>query len=244
MKLFTSNLTNGDVAPVPIKKIYKLVGQSNTDGRGELSGLPVELQGVIPNCLVWWNDEWQPLEAGVNASLALKVGFIINFAYLIQEANPNETHYFHIAAVGGTNIDYWSYPSGVGYINGFNSYRKAYLSLPDFKLQGFWWLQGESDGLTEPLALAYENKEIQLITDYKREYNASQIPWHTINIGNVTAGGVPFADTVRQGKINNNTNNIYQGYYDAYNEPLRVGDEQHFTTAAEISIGEECFNML
>lgn len=243
MKKFYQSLGSNGGGEQPVKKkFYILRGQSNTDGRGQVVNLPPNLQGPIPNSLVWWNDEWQPLEAGANASLTLEVGFIINLAYVLNQSEPDVTHYFNIYAVGGTNIDYWSYPSGQGYLDGISSYQSAFLSMTDFEVQGFYWLQGESDGLTEPLANSYQAKEVQLINDYKREYN-SQAPWYTANIGDVTAGGIPFANTVRQAKINNNSAMVYEGYFDTFDLAL-LPDGQHFTTDSQTTIGQRFFNLI
>lgn len=244
MRLFLNSLGIRGVSTPTTKKLFVLRGQSNMNTRWGLSGVPLYLQGAIPNSFIWHSGGWTPVIAGMITNDPGPIGGdfcnLINFAYLMNQAFPNEIFYYDFWAVGGTDLDYWSKPSGTGWVNGLANHNEILTAHPEIVIQAFLWLQGETDGLDTIRANAYELKEQTFVSDMKDDY-ANSAQWITSNIGDVTAGGLPFADTVRQAKIDNFANNIYEKYFDTFDLPLS-GDGQHFYIDEQIIIGQRFFD--
>ena len=232
MRLIANSISNTQK-----KKLLVLVfGQSNTDGRGEVVNLPSEMKGKIPNSYVWWNNEWQPLEAGVNASATLQVGYIISFAYNWYLADPFTNHYFVINAVGGTAISYWQDGSG-GYNELYDRFYRAIAVEPlGYDLKFMLNYQGETDGENETLSLAYKVAEQNLVATYKSKFG--DVPYILSNIGS----DVTYSENVRIAKTENHNEGITQGLAETDDLPL-LPDNLHLTAAGQVTNGLNLFNI-
>jgi hypothetical protein len=240
MRLFNSSLPNIGTNNEPIKKMFVFRGQSNQNTRWNFADIPVYLQSEIPNSFYWYGGKWEPVAASMPTnSGAGDFCNMINFAYLMNQAYPNEVFYYDFWCVGGTDIDYWSSPSGDGWSGGLNNYNGIAASNRTIKIESFFWLQGETDAITTIAANAYGGKEVQLVSDMRANYQDSK--WITAQITSFTGGGLPYTAIVRQAKTDNFANNIYEGLVETDDLVLNP-DGQHFTLESQITIGQRYFD--
>lgn len=152
-----------------------LDGQSNNKGVGNVALLPENLIGQIPNQYIWWNDEFQLLEAGVNqmgyslsfggASVTTVFGPEMQFAYRRSQAG-NTTYFVKVGMGGRTLQESEANPDfselSVGDLHD-DMVARVTDAITFLQNQGktvnvlkFFWYQGESDGNSSGTAGNYE----------------------------------------------------------------------------------------
>lgn len=151
-------------------KLYAVIGQSNADRSGLLSELtsgeaalynngPISMaNGYDANVYVWWNDEWQLLEPGVNGVDKTGGGTWFGMIYplMVMEAEkyPGENLFVIHQAVGGTGMrntggDPIWLPGGVPssqYQKFIAEYNAAIAAMTSVSAHmKVFWFQGEAD---------------------------------------------------------------------------------------------------
>jgi hypothetical protein len=152
-------------------KLYAVIGQSNADRSGLLSELspgeaaiynngPISMaNGYDANCWIWWDDEWQLLEPGVNGvdKSGGGVWFGAIYAIAVKESikYPGEDLFFLHHAIGGTGmrasdggVPVWL-PGGT-YSSSYETFIREYnnavaaMTSVTAHMKPFWF-QGEAD---------------------------------------------------------------------------------------------------
>ena len=171
-------------------KLYSWCGQSLMDRAELLSALDagqtatyvtngeyLVANGYDANCYVWWDDEWQPINPGVNGvdkdSGGVWFGPLYAFALAEAAKYPGENLYFIHQAVGGTGMKTASgandwLPGGT-YSSMYETWQREYnnaiaalTSVTEF--MPFYWGQGEADSnVDEARSLEYEVNEQTMI---------------------------------------------------------------------------------
>ena len=243
MRLFTQSFMGGDdVDPTDLRKSLLLyVGQSNLNKRNLKADIPEYLLGDIPNCYIFHQGVFYPLNSDFQSNApAGDFASIIQTAYDLNKANPTKEDYFAFWCVGGTKINYWSAPSGIGWNGALDNYTALIDGKPeDWRTDGLVYFQGESDGLLDADSLAYKGKEIQLVTDYNtffRVEDSTKLIW--INLGNIENMGVPYIDNVRQAKIDNFAEGLFDSLVETFDLEVNPLDIQHFAIPQQIEIGK------
>lgn len=105
----------------------------------------------------------------------------LGMAEKLNEAYPDETFFIIKCAWGGTNLyDQWLSPSSVGktgdlykHFVGFVSSSLEYLKAKNYnvKVEGFCWMQGESDSFSTKHATDYEANLTAFIADIRNEFS-------------------------------------------------------------------------
>jgi hypothetical protein len=205
-------------------RLYKWIGQSNMDRADELANLtagqaalynngPISIaNGYDANCYVWWNDEWQLLEAGVNGvnfgsgGEIPYFGPIYPFAVAESAKYPGEDLFFVMNAVPGTNLELnWSSPGGNQWINFKTKYEQAISQLIVTTHMPVYWGQGEADSQVLSYANNYETNEDDFMIAFFTAYNTIDAIVMQINDN----ASYAYKSTVRTAKSNNLTNGNY-----------------------------------
>ncbi len=171
--------------------LFLLVGQSNMAGRGV-----VEAQDKTPHprlLMLSKEGQWVPAVDPLHFDKpSVGVGLGKTFAQIIAEANPGVTIGLIPCAVGGSPIDTWS-PGVLDPATKTHPWddmaKRFSIALPSGTLKAILWHQGESDSKPE-LAPAYEAKLHDLITRFRQEVKAPQIPFIAGQMGKFE--GVPW----------------------------------------------------
>jgi hypothetical protein len=210
--------------------LFLLIGQSNMAGRGRIN--PAE---NTTNPHIWMldrNEQWvlakDPLHFDTENS---GVGLGMTFAKTVLEKNPN----IHIGlipcAVGGTPIRLWAIREKLA----VDALRRAKKGLEAGTLKGILWHQGESD-TSDELVKVYGEKLTALVTDFRRELTAPNIPF--------IAGELPqpCADASEAGKKMKETLNALAKTVHHFGCASSKGlttlaDNVHFDTAAQCKLG-------
>jgi len=166
---------------LPVKNkfhLFLLAGQSNMAGRGD-----VEAQDKIPHprVLVLAKDgTWQPAVDPLHYDKpGAGVGPGRTFAIALAEHDTNITIGLIPAACGGSPISTWELGA---YYDGTKSHpyddaiERTKLALQSGTLKGILWHQGESDW-TETLAPLYQAKLTALITRFRKDLDAPDVPF-------------------------------------------------------------------
>lgn len=182
--------------PTP-QPLHALAGQSNAEGQDNpyVSDLPAELKLPIQNGYIWYNNEFQTLQAGVN-SKAISSSFHgseITFANTISQARG--VCYMVKYTVGGTSLEnQWNpslpfsvYPDNGYLYHGLKLHIEQCIFMAgdttglSLELKYINWYQGEYD--CEPLsrAQAYQARE----EAFKAGIGADNDPYYTFIITQV-----------------------------------------------------------
>ncbi len=199
--------TGGDTAtPAPVLQVYILAGQSNMDGYAWYPGLTPSEQLADPRVPLYWSGwgEFRDLQAASYGG-TYNVGPEVTFGRTMADAGRTVALVKH--AVGGTDLaNYW-YPgvtpgdasAGPGFAVLVDSMEAAASALDatgePWEWAGFLWMQGESDAVSEPTALAYEENLTGLIAAIRAVTGEPTLP---IALGLISRESIwTYADTVR-----------------------------------------------
>jgi len=225
--------------PTYTGRLYLLAGQSNMDGAAQVStitGHP-ELLGVLPRCYVWWDNEWQPLEAGVNGSnIPGNFGPLISLAYDESIKHPTGDLFFVIHALGGTRLDTQWQPGQTQYNALLAKYNDALASLTVTSYEAFFWGQGEADASFSSAATAYQTNEQTFIASIVANTGFTKSIVMQLH-NSLPIGTYPYFATVQTAKTNNDT--AISNYTLITTSDLGLqGDNVHFSAAGYITLGQ------
>lgn len=143
----------------------------------------VEPQDQEPHPRVWMlskDDQWVPAVDPMHSDkTAAGVGLGRTFAITLAEINPDVQIGLIPCAHGGSPIDVWKPGQFYKPTNGHpwdDAIRRAKIAMNSGTLKGILWHQGESDSKDE-LAPSYEAKLHDLITRFRKELNAPDVPF-------------------------------------------------------------------
>jgi len=185
-----------------------LAGQSNMVGQGigEGQGFP----DSIPEIRVWnasgeLSGSWMALRPGL-ADDARRFGIELTVGTTLLSALPGDTFVFLKTAWGGTSIAQdWLPPSsggpGLVYSRMFQNIHLAQSRwVGEFpKLDGFLWMQGESDGCAESSADKYRQNLANFVRDVRETLKDTASPWVLGLIDLQPAW--PYAYTIREAQV-------------------------------------------
>lgn len=213
-------------------RLYAVIGQSNADySNGVLADLtapqaalynngPISIaNGYDANVYIWWDDEWQLLEAGVNGVQrgAEYFGPIYPFAVAEAAKYPGEDLFIVKETIGGSGmytsggLNNWL-PDGLSstryetFISKYNAARAAMSSVTAY--MPVWWFQGEQDALVEQQSIDYGpaglNNESIMMTAIRAETN-----FDDFIVSQIFPGQPGFAANVRSAKTSNYGAGLY-----------------------------------
>lgn len=189
------------------RHLLVLAGQSNMQGYAPHAG--AGLPDSIPGVLVWnaighRAGVWGALAPGSSLDSNC-FGPEMTLVRRLKDVLPADTFAVVKVAFGGTSLErHWLSPSSgdvVGYmfdtlIVSLEAARSRH-PLGEFPLSGFFWMQGESDALTEASATAYGSRLEALLLDLRTTWSDTSMPWILAQIDVQPAW--PWADLVREG---------------------------------------------
>ena len=164
--------------------LFLLAGQSNMAGRGEVEA---EDRQPHPRVLMLSKDgTWQPAVDPIHYDKpSAGVGLGRTFGLVLADADTNITIGLIPAACGGSPISTWE-PGA--YFDQTSSHpyddaiQRAKLAMKQGTLKAILWHQGESDCETN-LAPAYQAKLEQLITRFRKDLDAPDLPFIVGQLG-------------------------------------------------------------
>ncbi|WP_223833915.1 sialate O-acetylesterase [Spirosoma profusum] len=223
----------------PRLQLFLLIGQSNMAGRG----VP-EAEDQQPHPRIWMLDKaesWVPARDPMHFDKPAVIGVGPGFAFAKKLAGTYPTMNIGLVpcAVGGSGIDDWK--TGA-YYDPTKSYpyddalRRAKKALENGQLVGFIWHQGESDSTPEK-APVYEAKLEELVTRFRKDLNAPNVPFLVATLGDFVVKRNPNAKTVNDA-LKNATQHISNSYYVLSSGLTDKGDSTHFDTRSARTLGE------
>jgi hypothetical protein len=181
LSLFSIASASAQDAALPPKEqfhLFLLTGQSNMAGRGVVED---EDKKPHPRVLMLNKEgKWVPAADPMHwDKSSAGTGLGKTFGQVVAEANPGVTIGLIPCAHGGSPIDSWK--PGVFYAatKGHpwdDAMKRAALAMQSGTLKGILWHQGESD-CKPGLAETYEAKLHDLVARFRKELNASQVPF-------------------------------------------------------------------
>jgi len=137
-------------------KVFLLGGQSNMDGRGATSGLPVALQSPQTDVLLYEGGTLGDLQPGGS-----QFGPEVTFGRMIADARPGDDFALIKYAVSGTDLyGDWNPASGAAYNSFSNTVTNGLTALTNaghtYEIVGMLWTQGENDAKDGRTATQYE----------------------------------------------------------------------------------------
>lgn len=161
--------------------VFILMGQSNMAGYAEM--LPRDTSAVkdvfliptVSNKGYCWRPASHPLH---NRLPSDRFGLGLFFAKAYLKKHPNVIIGLIPVAWGGAPID----QIDKGTATYSDAISKAIFAVNDGVVKGVLWHQGESDTVTEELALSYEKKLHRLIEDLRQDLNIPNLPFVVGNL--------------------------------------------------------------
>jgi hypothetical protein len=169
--------------------LFLLAGQSNMAGRG----IPDSTSMVTDNRILMLdkNDRWIPAKDPLHFDKPeAGVGPGISFAKELLRQMPGKRITIGLipAAVGGTSIDKWA-PGACDSITATHPYdeavRRTKYAMQKGVLKGILWHQGSADA-SLPKRVHYVDKLAILISRFRDEFDAPQLPFVAGELGNQT----------------------------------------------------------
>ena len=219
--------------------LYLLVGQSNMAGRGTVGE-----EDRKPHARVFMfskSQEWVPAVDPLHFDKPgiVGVGLGKTFGIDIAEANPDVTIGLIPCAVGGSPISTWE--SG-GFHKQTNSHpwddamKRAHAAMERGTLKGILWHQGESDA-NASLAPVYKEKLHHLIARFRKELNASDVPFIAGQMGQFAERPWDEHRKLVDAAHQSLPNDVDHTAFASSDGLGHRGDEVHFNTAAYHELG-------
>ena len=158
------------------RHLFVLAGQSNMVGLAPSSGS--EKPDSIPGIRIWTicgsgHGAWQELRSGYGAD-STSHGPELELGATLRRILPTDTFYLVKTAWPATSLEEcWRSPS-VGdsgacydFMLAFVDIARATLPQPAPKIDGFFWMQGESDAMERSSADAYRAKLKAMLIDLR-----------------------------------------------------------------------------
>ncbi len=164
--------------------LYLLVGQSNMAGRGK-----VEAQDKKPHprvLMLTKQNKWVPAVDPLHFDKSVAgTGLGKTFGIRVAESSSDVMVGLIPCAAGGSPISTWE-PGGYhGQTKSHpwdDAVKRAKWAMKEGVLKGILWHQGESDSRTGP-AEVYEKKLHDLISRFRKELNAPEVPFMAGQMG-------------------------------------------------------------
>jgi len=163
-----------------------LAGQSNMEGKSAWAG-----QGFpdsIPEIRTWsafggHSGSWMALQPGTSFDTST-FGPELTLGMRLHAALPKDSFFLVKVAFGGTTLATdWLPPSCGGPGPLYDLLRRLVAEArPEFEsntlvLDGFFWMQGESDAVADSTARAYATRLDSFIVELRRDWGDSVAPW-------------------------------------------------------------------
>jgi hypothetical protein len=184
-------LAQDPAPPLPSKDrfhIFILAGQSNMAGRGKLDDAARTPQKRIFSLNK--EGQWQPAVDPLHwDKIVAGTGIGRPFAEVIAAQNPGISVGLVPTACGGSSISAWTpgaYFSATKSNPWDDSIARSKRALQDGILKGILWHQGEADSTPE-LAPDYQKRLEELITRFRAELNAPDLPFIIGQLGRFPA---------------------------------------------------------
>jgi hypothetical protein len=225
-------------------ELFLLAGQSNMAGRGAVADL--DPAGAAADQRVWSlnkKGDWQPAMDPLHWDKAgAGVGPGKFFGRIIAATKPDVIVGLIPTACGGSPIGTWvpgafweqtkSHPWD-------DSIARAKRAMQDGTLKAILWHQGESDSDARNAPL-YEKNLTDLITRFRKELNAPEIPFIIGQLGRFDAEGAPWnSDRIAVDHAQRAVAAKMPHVYFVSAEGLvSRGDKLHFSTASQKTLAE------
>jgi len=237
------------------KKIFIILGQSNADGRGFVSGLDtwnINPNLTIPEAEIFnpATNTFQPLKFGTNSnsnpSNALGTSTDTQFGVELNMANHLTEKYGRVGfiklASGGTGLHNFWLPSlsNLGYSIFKNSYLDpALLALAntDYEIAGFIWIQGENDAVDNRSTLQYQADLVSLVSQIRIDTAKPNLPAYIVQLAyrNSDTSLPPYLNirTAQSNYVGANSNTSL-----VLVDDLQKQDDFHYNALGFLTLGE------
>ena len=181
--LFLATASLGRVHAEDIQ-LYILAGQSNMDGRGDVSELPDSLNKNHADVQVYYEGSWQPLQPELS-DFSGRFGPELTLGRKMADVQPGKTVRLIKVSMGGSPLRRDSTPGEYDwsplstdelYDELMASVSAAVSTLPAGTtphFAGMFWMQGESDTYSKTHALAYQDNLLNFIGSVRSDINTS-----------------------------------------------------------------------
>jgi len=154
--------------------VFALCGQSNMSGRG----IPEKEDMTAHSRVKKWKDG--KLEVAIESIHGFDgrgegVGPGLAFGKFLASRLQGATIVLVPTAVGSTNLAKWA-PGKDLYNNAISQTKQALENIPNAKLAGVLWAQGESDSSSSKTAKKYGRKFAELIASFNKDVGV-EVPW-------------------------------------------------------------------
>ncbi|MBI5549126.1 MAG: hypothetical protein HY901_35015 [Deltaproteobacteria bacterium] len=163
--------------------VYLLAGQSNMLGHGLSTELSAPFDSPQDDVLLWHDDTlgWNSLQVG-SGKFVDGFGPELSFGRAMADARPAERIVLIKHAVGNTNLAYdWKPDTGPQYQAFSSKVAAALRALAErnltYKIDGFVWMQGESDTFNLADAQAHEANLQAFVARVRSDFDAPALPF-------------------------------------------------------------------
>ena len=248
MKQAAEEMHSSAIVPKKKIRVYLLAGQSNMVGCGSYADLPAidsslnQLQEKIPAVSFGYGYDYGlgPLKPGIGGGF----GCELSFGKRMAAAYPQEEIALIKGSRGATDLAKdWLPPSAGGpgtlYSHFVASASQAIAELQknfDVELLGMLWMQGESDGLNQSYAEAYEENLKCFIADIRSHFGAPNLPFVIAMIDDDPALW-PYTKTIRQAEMSIVAKVPNVLIFDTKDFPKLSSEPAHYNSQGVIDMG-------
>lgn len=225
--------------PVPFNPVILVngAGQSLESGSGAWGVLPGYLTGTLKRCFVWDNNA-RVLVPLSSTSYTLSSP-ILSRCYSLSQRFPSHDIVIVMGAVGGTNMDSWTPPSGARYIANKggcdNAIAQLGIQIRTITARYGDWMHGQTDAENTALSAAYAGKESTFFTQWKTDFGHTKIISGRVRTDLPAPATLANINTINTGKQNNanaDPNIIL------FNDTFSLsGDNLHHDTTGNVDLG-------
>jgi len=257
MKKFITGFNIGSASVSKVRDVFIIFWQSNAQGNGIVSELPVQDQGINEYCKMYnrHKNSLDSLNPGINSGgrAAGRFGLEQQFAKRYKQEKKKEFIILKFA-IGSTfmsataNPDDWSsnetnesFDKLKSRITTLNT--KLISSNIPFVWKGIIGMGGEQDATTEATANAHEAETLAFISAIRNlpEINNPDFPFIFGRVNGVDDASMAYRDTVRAAQANIAANSAYNHMIDTDSYPL--SDVVHYNTEGQLQFGNDVFNV-
>ena len=182
-------------------KVFLLGGQSNMVGEGLARDLKKKYTKSPENVKLWSKGKWAPLAPDSRG----KFGPEIAFGHEMAKALPNDDIYLVKYAYSGTALyNDWAPGTGPQYRIFMVTAKAALADLEksknDYTIDGFLWLQGESDA-NEGKGNLYEENLKAFIDDMRSQFKVPHMPFIIARVLDFFGSATGHAKMVRDAQV-------------------------------------------
>ncbi len=237
-------------------RVYILAGQSNMSGCNDVRNLDPTWQDTLYEPMLYWdmqspNPGFLPLTPGTstascsNPAPEFYFGPELSFGRELVGMYPSEQVLLIKYAVGGTNLYAdWTTPTGEFPMGGplWNQLKLTIdTALNDllamgyeYQIDGFLWMQGESDGDKQFRANAYQTKLTNFIASMRSHTGRPDMPFV---LGRVRNAGQPHIQKVRDAQVAVASADPNTCWFDTDDLPW-LPDGIHYDDPSMITLGQ------